>query len=392
MKIGILTFHSQLNYGGVLQCWALQTTLEKMGYDVAVIDRRFDDSRSLHNMYLDIPLGTMLKKIISSLLGANDFSMWMRAIKTNKFITRALHLTQYHFIEWKDAPSDLGVDLLIVGSDQVWHGGNWGDPRPYLLEHGPDIPLIAYAASLGMEKIPDEYMRSFARNLPRFECISVREMSARRLLTSFYQDISVTLDPTLLVPSQEWLKLCGGSKKIKRKLVCYFVNDREDSFIHDLNRFATNNDYVVEVFMNLQHENRISLWKPLQLFHVYRNRVWSNVKIKYDAGPECFLESFVEADAVITDSFHALMFSTIFKKNIRILRSRADWLVISFSRIQSFADEFINGPLIQGNIEDALMSIKRGEDIYFNETALNKRIEDSRRWLKKSIEKCMANM
>ena len=388
MRIGILTFHSQLNYGGVLQCWALQTVLGEMGHEVVVIDRRFDDFRSIHKSYFDLPLKAKCKSFFLSLLGANDFATWQRAVRTNRFIKNGLHLTHYHFVEWKNAPSELGIDLIVVGSDQVWHCGNWGDPRPYLLEDGPDIPAIAYAASLGMEKIPNEYEECFVTDLSRFKCISVREISALRLLSPFRQDISVVFDPTLLVAPKEWMRLCDRTKKVRRKLVCYFVNDNEDSFMHHFDRFSADNDYDVEVFMNLQHKSRISLRKPWRLLHVYRNRFRRNVKVRYDAGPEDFVKAFSEADAVIADSFHALMFSTIFRKNVRILRPKADWLVISFSRIQDFVDEFISGPLIQGDIEEALASIERGEKISFNESALNMRIEDSKQWLKNALEKC----
>ena len=40
MKIGILTFHRAINYGAVLQCYALYTTLQSMGHDVEIIDYR----------------------------------------------------------------------------------------------------------------------------------------------------------------------------------------------------------------------------------------------------------------------------------------------------------------------------------------------------------------
>lgn len=389
MKIGILTFHSQLNYGGVLQCWALQTVLQQMGHEVVVIDRRLDDRRDIHRICLPLPLTARLEKIVLSLRGANDFAMRTRAIRTNRFITHALHLTPYHFTEWGDAPSDLGIDVLVVGSDQVWHCGNWGNPRPYLLENGPDIPSIAYAASLGMEKIPAESMESFAENLPRFTCVSVREASARLLLKPFRQDIAVTFDPTLLVGPKDWQKLCHRTKKTRRKLVCYFVDDGEDSFFDYLHQFATIHDYDVDVFMNLQHQGPVPLRKPWQLLKMYRNRFFSPVRIRYEAGPEDCVTAFCAADAVVTDSFHALMFATIFGKNIRILQPRQDWLAISFSRILEFSDEYIDGPLIQADLGKALASLERGEEIAFNDSALGERIEDGKRWLKNALEKAM---
>lgn len=386
MKVGILTFHSQLNYGGVLQCWALQTVLEQMGHEVVVIDRRLDDRRDFHRIYLQQPLTARLAKMLLSLRGSNDFSMRKRAIRTNRFITNALHLTPYHFIEWGDAPRDLGIDVLVVGSDQVWHCGNWGNPRPYLLENGPDIPSIAYAASLGMEKIPAEYMECFAKNLPRFTCVSVREVSARLLLNPFRQDIAVTFDPTLLVAPKEWQRLCHRTKKTRRKLVCYFVDDGEESFFNALNQFAIIHNYDVEVFMNLQHQGPVPLRKPWRLLKVYRNRFFSPVRIRYDAGPEDCVTAFYTADAVVTDSFHALMFSAIFRKNIRILQPKEDWLAISFSRILDFADAYIDGPLIQSDILNALASLERGEEIRFDDSALSDRIKDAKRWLKNALE------
>ena len=42
MRVGILTFHDALNYGAVLQCYALQNTLMNLGYEVEVIDYKND--------------------------------------------------------------------------------------------------------------------------------------------------------------------------------------------------------------------------------------------------------------------------------------------------------------------------------------------------------------
>ena len=122
MKIGILTFHSQLNYGGVLQCWALQTVLENIGHEVVVINRWLDDNDDLleygYNMFNP---KQWIRFAIRSLLGLGDASLWLRVKRT--FLKKYIQCTPYHFVEWKDAPKDLGVDMLVVGSDQVWNCG-----------------------------------------------------------------------------------------------------------------------------------------------------------------------------------------------------------------------------------------------------------------------------
>ena len=98
MKIGILTFHSQLNYGGVLQCWALQTALEKMGHEVVIIDRWLTpDNWHLERGYDRKQKKWWLRFWLRSLLGLGDMRFWLRVRRTKRFIHEKLHLTSFHF-------------------------------------------------------------------------------------------------------------------------------------------------------------------------------------------------------------------------------------------------------------------------------------------------------
>ena len=390
MKIGILTFHSELNYGGVLQCWALQTFLDSIGYDVVVIDKRLEDSRNLQVSYLEVSFITRLKWIVKSLLGSNDFSIWRRAVKTYRFIVRNLRLSKYHFIDWRDAPKDLGVDVVVVGSDQVWHGGNWGDPRPYLSVGEFEGARISYGASLGMLDIPNKYAVEFRNALPHFHAVSVREKSARILLKAYRDDISVVVDPTLIVDSDAWLQFCRKKKTSVRKyLVCYFLQGSETSSRDILTRFSDEMGYVVDVFMNdKQRTRRVAIRNLMQ---TYRNRFSQNVRFRYDADPRDFVEAFQAADVIIADSFHALMFSAIFRKNFRILRPVAEWARISFDRIRDFCEDFILGDCEADSLDSALASIRDGYIVGFNELAIRNAIHDSRQWLEKNLKECDKN-
>lgn len=64
MKIGILTFHSQLNYGGVLQCWALKTALEGMGHEVVVDRWHFPDNRMMRQEFATLTFKGWVKLLI----------------------------------------------------------------------------------------------------------------------------------------------------------------------------------------------------------------------------------------------------------------------------------------------------------------------------------------
>ena len=228
MKIGILTFHSQLNYGGVLQCWALQTALERMGHEVVVIDRWFDEENyRLERDYAKFGVRQWVRFWIRSLLGLGDLNGWLRVKRTKKFIKEKLKLTQYHFVEWKDAPDKLGVDILVVGSDQVWHCGDWGDPRVYLLNNAPILPTIAYAASFGMFSLPKflsednsemasiETEKFYKQGLKKFKAISCRETEGVELCHHLEVDAVHVVDPTLLDD-----KPLGSDYSKRSDLVC----------------------------------------------------------------------------------------------------------------------------------------------------------------------------
>lgn len=86
MKIGILTLHSQLNYGGVLQCWALQIALERMGHEVVVLDRWLDRKNAhLTRGYNQLGILGWIKLIFRSVLGLGDWGIMIRSKKTQDF-------------------------------------------------------------------------------------------------------------------------------------------------------------------------------------------------------------------------------------------------------------------------------------------------------------------
>lgn len=407
MKIGLLTFHSQLNYGGVLQCWALQTALEKMGHEVVVIDRWFDDSRNIHNTIYD-RMGWMqwVKFWICSFLGLGYLNRWLRIRATKRFLREWLNLTPYHFVNWEGAPSDLGVDLLVVGSDQVWHCGDWGDPRPYLLEGAPDILAIAYAASFGMTAIPKhvfskmnevEAEQIYRIGLGRFKAISCREAAGARLCKELGANAEHVVDPTLLLDAEDWKPLVDSVKceaKKKPCLVCYFLSEDIEKAFELLEVFAKARKCCVKIFVNFGKEgllpfpssrNKAKTWlKGLE------KRIFGGVTICASAGPKEFVRAFADATWVVSDSFHALMFSTVFKKNVRILRPKTEFRQKMFARIEEFAAH-AEGPLVAESLAEALASLRRGETVAIDERWLEQRRAFSLEFLRKNCLQLTTN-
>jgi hypothetical protein len=118
----------------------------------------------------------------------------------------------------------------------------------------------------------------------------------------------------------------------------------------------------------------------------------SPVRIFASAGPVDFVREIKSASWIVSNSYHALMFSVIFRRQIRIMMPHDETRKGMHARMAEFSGTVVEGPLMQRSMEEALASIERGEEIGFNESALGKKIEDSRRWLNDALEKCRAGV
>lgn len=392
MKIGILTFHSQQNYGGVLQCWALKETLESLGYEVVVIDRW----KSERNLMLKGLLGARhpsawMKIFLRTAFGCRDGLALLRAWRSIKFV-KSLNLTRYHFFDWKDVPKDLGVDLVVVGSDQVWNCA-WGTPEDYLFEkyegHLPRV--ISYAASFGHPTLPEERTALFNRGLARFSAISCREAEGVEICNGLGFDATHVVDPTLLANPSCWNKLLSSSfitqhlslNTTKCSLVCYFMSVNVAGILPNLEAFASANDCRVEVMTDSPQLKAFP--KSLkQLIANYRSD-YPHVKISSGYGPKEFVNAFANATWTLTDSFHAVMFSSIFNKNLRFLKPTSEFRKTMFARIEEFAASCMSGPVFVDSVQSALDSFTNGETISYNREKINNRRAASLDWLKKAI-------
>lgn len=385
MKIGILTFHSQLNYGGVLQCWALQTALEKMGHVAVVIDRWRDDSNYLlERGFNKFNTKQWIRFAIRSVLGLGDANQWLRVRRTKRFLKQYITRTPYHFVDWEKAPKDLGVDMLVVGSDQVWHCGDWGDPTAYLLEGAPNIPAVAYAASFGMTKLPQEFFMLYQRGLLRFKAISCRESEGVEICRELGFGAVHVVDPTLLSWGEEAEGRLKGAKS--RMLVCYFISEKIADHFETLEAFARVHDCKVKVFMDntLLAAFPSNLMRVKNLLRTWRRRLSSRVKIMDSAGPKEFYQAFMTARWTVSDSFHALMFSICNGCDARIIKPTLEKRQRMFARIEEFATH-TTGPLVVDSVSSALASFDRCENVKCDYVWINACCHESLAWLRDNL-------
>ncbi len=310
MKIAILTlFYNNFNYGAHLQALALSKVFQTLNMPCEVI--QFD-----WNAFYSVPkngkkkilfkriLPFIVRKVFGKLMKKNfsrrrsAFTFFDdRCIKTFSDVLTVKDLSRLNEL----------YDGFVVGSDQVWRFIN-RDPNAnaaFLLNF-TEKKKMAYAASLGLKHIPVDSIKFFEKYLPSFDFISVRERLSKHLLSQYVeQNIDVTLDPTLLLTTQEWSSYKAPIVHKKKKyILCYFISESE-TFRKAAELIS--NEWNIGLcsipYMSMGFNKADFLLKSEKL---------------YDVSPSQFLTLISEAELVLTDSFHALVFSLLFKKKFQV--------------------------------------------------------------------------
>lgn len=377
-----------MNYGCTLQAYAMQEVYRQLGHEPIIIDRYITSDNSLL-------LGPLARKgfknkvslFLKFFLGVGTFSMTLRVLKTLRFHKSFLNKTSYSFYDWKDAPQNLGVDMISVGSDQIWNA-NLYSPVPYLLKYvNPKIPGISYAASIGMPVLSPKYVEEYRKGFSRFQAISVRENQAVILVQNLGFKAKQVVDPTLLANPSTWANFKVKKTPNRKRLLCYTLAEDILTILPLLEDFSKKNNCDVILFPD--RFERFYGWGPNGIYQSLKLKLRlakSPVKVFISAAIKDFLREISAADWIVTNSYHALMFSVIYKCNVRIIVPTDTVRKGMHARMEELANTIINGPLMQSDIKSAFKSFENGETVRYNEEALHNRIEESRDWLKHQLK------
>ncbi len=307
MKIGIITFNSAHNYGAVLQVWALQEKLKNEGHQVEVINYRIPAIDNLYQVYVPrwISNNSMVNRVCHKLqymkARVRTPEKSKRYKKFEKFIREVLPSTRpYHSYEaLRNAQFD--YDLLITGSDQVWNGNiTRGISGAYFLAFGDEnVKRISYAASIGKDAFDEEEKVVVQKYLKGLDYISVREEKAKNAVEELTdKEVDLVLDPTLLLDKEKY-------DKLKKP---FPVKGGDYIFVHNV--------HLVKVDARLNAiVEEISARTGLPVVNNRADYSFKNEIAKFsEGGPEEFLGVIDGAKFVITNSFHATVFSTIYEK------------------------------------------------------------------------------
>ncbi len=367
MKVGILTEINSCNYGGILQGFALATVLRKMGLDATQIDFWF--SKKNKALWGDLAKAkSKLGFIFWFILSVFKYKSF-RAAKVSLMRSRASVAFLKDFMPLSSRTyknraalatlSADGYSHIIVGSDQVWNPKEFPTPNPFLLANVTGVQKLSYAASVGIAQLPVTRVNEYRDALRSFQAISLREHANVSEFQSLAKcPVVAVLDPSLLLTDDEWYKaLHLMPKKRSEEVVIYWLGDLS-SLKHVVDQLkATGQTCRVFSVPKLLRKRVKNYRSAYQFFKK------ENVSLCLEADPCEFVSAIASAKAVISDSFHAMMFSAIFQTPCKIVigskAGRQDMGV----RMTDFLSHYVsNNPVVQvvdeiGSV-DALESVK----------------------------------
>lgn len=325
-KVGVLTLHYGLNYGGVLQTYATMQILRALGYSPVIIDR-LPDSFS-RNYPLRRRFAHPITQRAFYLFRKNELQPITRPVFTSDELSELLS-KDFH--------------AVIIGSDQVWRKEVFPVNGDYYMINQQNLPIkkIAFAASTGVGywQYDAQETEAIATALSKFSDISVREAESVPLFKEHCSiDVKNILDPTLIASPEIYKPLCKKSKLSgKGKLVTYMLDWTDEK--HQLA-----NDAAKCLGIDIQHILPIEK-KKKGLF----SRIINQDVSVYD-----WVNQIATADFVVTDSFHGMAFSIIFNKQFVVIGNPNRGM----ARFNSLLNHFgITERLTQSTLPDISQSI-----------------------------------
>ena len=329
MKIGIMTWWRNTNYGGFLQGLALQTFLKKNGFDVEMIRFAFPPiqftARSVicpHRLTsLRQGLGAVLDVVRALFVNGCLSARLSRLRKTVRLFDAYITPSPHEYASLAELAADGRYDTVLIGSDQVWTPKYHDADFSYLLRGlGDSVRKVSYAASVAAPSV-HPYEKIYGEALARFEAISVREKTNVAELEKLSgKKVEWVVDPTLLLSAEDWRVVLNLRPDTPEPhITVYWLSPLEDK-LPELVRLAKEKRMKVHIFTDVMAFRVVA--NPLRWAKHLAARVRlacsPSLELHIGADAREWLQDLSTADFILSDSFHALMFATLFNREIKV--------------------------------------------------------------------------
>lgn len=356
----IVTFHTPINYGAVLQATALFSYVSNFFEDTQIVDY---DTKQLRKKY---PLFRKSRGVIGCFWFAYDLfhlpSKLLKKVKFKLFLKKHCKFTEKYKTFQSIKESFFDSNYLITGSDQVFRPNRDFEERNiFYLDLKTNAKKVSYAASFGGIDVDKDNRKEIVKYLSSFSHISVREKSGLDTLNKIGFEGELVLDPVFLMNQEEWWDIIHKKSSKKNDYILYYAlidNPIYHKYVECLSLLLGKK---VVVIGNLN-------FKPFKKCRYIRT-----------CGPQDFISLFKGAKYVFTSSFHGVAFSLIFQKQFfsieedPVLKNRAndlmDKLDIPYLNFYEILEKCKSGAL--DYIDYSIVSYKLNDEITKSKKFLN---------------------
>lgn len=324
LKVGVVSQFVYDNFGNKLQNFALQQVLR--GYAETVITIKNNPRAENAAQRLCWFTFVAEAELLYRLSGRNRKAESVRFHHT--------HIKDS--VKWyclnEEAPSLHKMDVCnfyCAGSDQVWKPGSGRAGALHYLGFADREQTFSYAASFGVEEIPEEHKEAVRKGLQHIKHISVREDAGKRIVEELTgrTDVEVLVDPTMLLTTQEWDKILRAPKaKLPEK-------------------------YILTYFLGpVSTERRAAIQQKADQMGCQIIEVMDKNSPFYAIGPDMFVYLIKHAQMVCTDSFHGSVFSFLYQRRLAVFDREGSGNNMG-SRIDTLAAKFhLEHCRVKGNV------------------------------------------
>lgn len=310
MKLAGITWWRN-NYGSILQAYALQTYLETLdGIEYEILCQYGKEIGSFDNLLDKLKRYGLFETVNRIIWRFGIPQLRNRSGVIQRFVEKNLNVSKRQYTESTIGTANNLYDGFICGSDQIWNPTLTDTNSMYWLTFANDDKIrVAYAPSIGVEALSESQKRDIVNNLNHFNAISCREESGTQLINSVLgQDRCKTvLDPTLMVSKRVWDNICTKTCKKEKYIFVYMLRGtrKQRRMVED---FAAKKKLKILTMPFLDTEHIV--WYDSKFGD---KKIWA-------ADPADFISLIKNAEFVVTDSFHCMVFSCLYHKTFFAFR------------------------------------------------------------------------
>lgn len=383
MRVAVITFFDNGNYGSELQSFALNYYLREKGHSVTFCQTKAPTKwvrvLELLSDKIRLSIAELSSREIRSYLKdrkANMDSQRCVSLELRQCIHSfvASHIVSKRISRW--SIPNKNFDAYICGSDQIWSALKLPINRQLFLSSISAARKIAYAPSIGLDKLPEYYIRQTRTYISDFKYLSVREDAAKKIIKErMGLEAIQALDPTMLVGIEMWdnLLLKEGKQKPDCEYVfCYFLGNISDEVTRCINEIASGRKVII---LPYEEDTR---------------KIINGEYILAD--PLDFVNLIKHAKYVLTDSYHGSVFSVLYEKQFVVTKRSHIGRVSQTSRITSLLSKFGLEKQYCQQTDEMLNALKTTIDYAFKSQSLGEEQQRSRGFLDKALVEIENNL